>query len=108
MATNFNMRLDPKVRDELNTILAGYGLTIPQAFKLFAHQIVATKTVPLSFDYQKSMPQTDDHGYEDWEKEKIMEAINILQNHPDQMLPMETVHATIMQEARELIKKRKK
>ena len=30
-----------------------YGLTMPQAFKLFLNQIVKTKTIPLSFDYAK-------------------------------------------------------
>ncbi|MDP8162076.1 type II toxin-antitoxin system RelB/DinJ family antitoxin [Pasteurella skyensis] len=52
MATsNFNMRLDVQTKQQLDSILAGYGLTTAQAFKLFANQIIKTKKVPLSFDF---------------------------------------------------------
>ena len=52
MSGNFNMSFDPKVRQEFADVLSGYGLTVPQAFKLFANQVSKTKTVPLSFDWQ--------------------------------------------------------
>lgn len=49
--TNFNMRLDSEIKEQLSVILADYGLTIPQAFKLFANQIIKTKEVPLTFNW---------------------------------------------------------
>lgn len=45
------MRLDSELKDKVTPILADYGLTMPQAFKLFLNQIAKTKTIPLSFDY---------------------------------------------------------
>jgi DNA-damage-inducible protein J len=50
-AVNFNMRLDAELKDKVTPILENYGLTMPQAFKLFLNQIAKTKTIPLSFDY---------------------------------------------------------
>ena len=52
-AVNFNMRLDAELKDKVTPILEDYGLTMPQAFKLFLNQIAKTKTIPLSFDYAK-------------------------------------------------------
>lgn len=52
-AVNFNMRLDTELKDKVTPILEDYGLTMPQAFKLFLNQIAKTKTVPLSFDYAR-------------------------------------------------------
>ena len=34
-AVNFNMRLEEDLRDNANHIFEEYGLTMPQAFKLF-------------------------------------------------------------------------
>lgn len=48
--TNINMRLDVTTKDQLNEVLGEYGLTIPQAFKLLANQIIRTRSVPLSFE----------------------------------------------------------
>lgn len=31
-----------------------YGLTVPQAFKLFANQVIKTGVIPLSFDWAKN------------------------------------------------------
>lgn len=50
-STNFNMRLDTEFKNELSQVLANYGLTIPQAFKLFGNQVIKTKKVPLTFDW---------------------------------------------------------
>ncbi len=52
-AVNFNMRLEEDLRDNANHIFEEYGLTMPQAFKLFLNQVVKTRTVPLAFDYAK-------------------------------------------------------
>ena len=51
-AVNFNMRLEAELKEQV-TILEDYGLTMPQAFKLFLNQIVKTKAIPLSFDYAR-------------------------------------------------------
>lgn len=52
MATNFNMNFDPVVKQQFAEVLADYGLTVPQAFKLFANQVIKTQSVPLSFDWR--------------------------------------------------------
>ncbi len=57
-AVNFNMRLDTELKDKVTPILEDYGLTMPQAFKLFLNQIAKTKTVPLSFDYAREITLT--------------------------------------------------
>ena len=50
--------------------------------------------------------QNDD--YEDWEKEKILEALTTLKSHPSQTKEMKSVHATAMQKARDLVASRKR
>lgn len=50
--SNFNIRIDDNLRAEATKILAGYGLSPSLAIKLFLNQVVATRKVPLSFDYQ--------------------------------------------------------
>ena len=50
--------------------------------------------------------QNDD--YEDWEKEKILEALTTLKSHPSQTTEMKSVHATAMQKARDLVASRKR
>ncbi len=50
---NFNLRLDKQLRDEANAVLAGYGMTTAQAIRLFLTNIAHTKTIPLSFEYQR-------------------------------------------------------
>lgn len=57
-AVNFNMRLDTELKDKVTPILEDYGLTMPQAFKLFLNQIAKTKTIPLSFDYARETALT--------------------------------------------------
>lgn len=99
-AVNFNMRLDTELKEQVTPILDDYGLTMPQAFKLFLNQIVKTKTIPLSFDYAK-----DD--YDDWEYDKIKESLDAYEANPTQLTPMKTVHATAMQQARKLVASRK-
>lgn len=42
-AVNFNMRLDAELKDKVTPILEDYGLTMPQAFKLFLNQIAKRK-----------------------------------------------------------------
>lgn len=52
-SNNFNMKLDPVMKAQFAEVVAGYGLTIPQAFKLFANQAIHTGVLPLSFDYRR-------------------------------------------------------
>lgn len=52
-AINYNIRIEQTLRDEAFSVLDSYGLSPSQAIKLFLKQVAKTKTVPLSFDYQK-------------------------------------------------------
>lgn len=48
----FSIRIDENLREEATEILESYGLSPTQAIKLFFNEVVATRKVPLSFDYQ--------------------------------------------------------
>lgn len=72
MSNNFNMSFDPATRQEFAKILADYGLTVPQAFKLFANQVVKTGVVPLSFDWRSQVERVP--------SEKLLKAITELEN----------------------------
>lgn len=52
----FNMRLDDDLKKEVLPVLESYGLTMPQAIKLFFTQIAKTKAIPLSLDYNGIHP----------------------------------------------------
>lgn len=54
-ATNYNVRLDQDLKDKAFAVIESYGLTPPQAIRLFLNQIADTNTVPLSFDYQSKI-----------------------------------------------------
>lgn len=54
-ATNYNVRLDQDLKDKAFAVIESYGLTPPQAIRLFLNQIADTNTVPLSFDYQSKL-----------------------------------------------------
>lgn len=69
-SSNFNVRLDDNLRTEATQILAGYGLSPTQAIKLFFNQVVATRKVPLSFDFQA----------EEQPSAKLLRAISELEN----------------------------
>nr|UOP04948.1 type II toxin-antitoxin system RelB/DinJ family antitoxin [Conchiformibius kuhniae] len=49
--SNFNMRLDDKLRADAYPVLEQYGLTPSQAVRMFFNQIARTGKVPLSFDW---------------------------------------------------------
>lgn len=57
MSSNFNMSFDPATRQAFGELVADYGLTIPQAFKLFANQSIKTGTLALSFDWRTNQTQ---------------------------------------------------
>ncbi len=59
-STNLNMRIDVETKEKLTEVLQDYGLTVPQAFKLFANQIIKTRQIPISFDW--SQP-SQEHNY---------------------------------------------
>ncbi|WP_439236729.1 type II toxin-antitoxin system RelB/DinJ family antitoxin [Lonepinella koalarum] len=48
-----NIRVDTGLKNQAAAILADFGLSHTQAVKLFFNQIVATRKVPLSFDYEQ-------------------------------------------------------
>ena len=56
----------------------------------------------------ESLLDVHDDDYEDWEKEKITEALNALKAHPSDTKEMKSVHATAMQKARDLVASRKR
>ena len=56
----------------------------------------------------ESLFDVQDDDYEDWEKEKITEALNALKSHPSDTKEMKSVHATAMQKARDLVASRKR
>ena len=56
----------------------------------------------------ESLFDVQDDDYEDWEKEKITEALNALKSHPSDTKEMRSVHATAMQKARDLVASRKR
>lgn len=58
-AVNFNMRLDSQLKAEAEAVLEDYGLSVPQALKLFLNQVVKTHAVPLSFDWGKTKQPTE-------------------------------------------------
>ena len=68
---NFKMRVDAELKDKVTPILEDYGLTMPQAFKLFLNQIVKTRAIPLSFDYAQ-----DDNVPNSVTKKALLEAKN--------------------------------
>lgn len=72
MSNNFNMSFDPDTRQAFADVLADYGLTVPQAFKLFANQVIKTGVVPLSFDWRSSVERVP--------SDKLLKAIDELEN----------------------------
>ncbi|MDC4987854.1 type II toxin-antitoxin system Phd/YefM family antitoxin [Acinetobacter baumannii] len=56
----------------------------------------------------ESLFDVQDDDYEDWEKEKITEALNALKAHPSDTKEMKSVHVTAMQKARDLVASRKR
>lgn len=56
----------------------------------------------------ESLFDIESDDYEDWEKEKITEALNALKSHPSDTKEMKSVHATAMQKARDLVASRKR
>ncbi len=54
VSSNFNMRLEPSLKIEATNVFDSYGLTMTQAFRLFLTEVVQTKKIPLSFDYNSN------------------------------------------------------
>lgn len=57
--STFNVRLDENLRSQATQIFESYGLSPTQAVKLFFNQVVATKTIPLNFEYKKNELERD-------------------------------------------------
>lgn len=68
MSSNFNMNFDPVIKQKFSNVVTEYGLTVPQAFKLFANQVIKTGVLPLSFNWANKPNR------------ETLEAINELEN----------------------------
>ena len=64
--SQFQYALRSRVKRTSYPILEDYGLTMPQAFKLFLNQIVKTKAIPLSFDYAREPALTPKAAAKDY------------------------------------------
>lgn len=49
--TTFNVRMSEDLKTQATQVFESYGLSPTQAIKLFFNQVVATRKVPLSFDF---------------------------------------------------------
>lgn len=56
------MSFDTATRQQFADVLSNYGLTVPQAFKLFANQVIQTGVVPLSFDWADTQHKLSKNG----------------------------------------------
>lgn len=65
------MNFDATTRQQFAAVLADYGLTVPQAFKLFANQVIKTGIVPLSFDWRNTVERVP--------SEKLLKAVDELE-----------------------------
>lgn len=75
-STNFNMSFDPVLKQQFAEVVEGYGLTVPQAFKLLANQVIRTKVLPISFDWQAEQSYPSSQSYELTDKAKAELAQN--------------------------------
>lgn len=50
MATNFNLRLDDRLKAQSFDIIEGYGMTPSQFMRLVLKQVVDTGSLPLTFE----------------------------------------------------------
>lgn len=78
-AVNFNMRLDSELKEQATQVLDNYGLSVPQALKLFLNQVVKTQAVPLSFDWGKELQLTPKAEARLFESIKDMESGNFVE-----------------------------
>jgi len=62
--TQLQVRIDPKIKEKARDILENLGLDISTAVKILFHQIVNTKTFPITF--------RDENGFS-LEKMKILD-----------------------------------
>lgn len=95
-SSNFNIRIDDNLRAEVTQILAGYGLSPTQAIKLFFNQVVATRKVPLSFDFQAY------HSTEPQFTTKVLHAIE--QNQQEKLQGKSTIYTDLNEMMADLAK----
>lgn len=89
MSNNFNMSFDPDIRKQFTEIVGEYGLTAPQAFKLFANQVIKTKVVPLTFDWKANEAVQQEYQL----NENIIALLE--QNQIEQLQGQSTKYSTI-------------
>ena len=56
---SYSIRIDDELKEKAFPIIEKYGLTPPQAIKLFLKQIAETYSLPLSFNYQAAEPNKE-------------------------------------------------
>lgn len=65
------MSFDDTLKQQFGEVVNSYGLTIPQAFKLFAKQVTNTGVLPLSFDYNAVPNETTLRSFKEVEEGKV-------------------------------------
>ncbi|MBO7555376.1 MAG: type II toxin-antitoxin system RelB/DinJ family antitoxin [Neisseriaceae bacterium] len=56
---SYSIRIDDELKEKAFPIIEKYGLTPPQAIKLFLKQIAETYSLPLSFNYHANEPNEE-------------------------------------------------
>ena len=56
---SYSIRIDDELKEKAFPIIERYGLTPPQAIKLFLKQIAETYSLPLSFNYHTNEPNEE-------------------------------------------------
>ena len=78
---NFNLRLEKEIKEQASEIFENYGMTTAQALRMFLVNVVHTKKVPLTLDYQAvNQPSA-----------KLQQAIDEAEN--DKIMAFESVEA---------------
>lgn len=49
---NFNLRMEKELKEQASIIFENYGMTTSQALRMFLMNVIHTRKVPLTLDYQ--------------------------------------------------------
>lgn len=55
---NFNLRMEKELKEQASIIFENYGMTTSQALRMFLVNVINTRKVPLSLDYQAEKQPT--------------------------------------------------
>jgi len=56
--SNFNMRIDPKTKEDAEQIFSALGITVTDAINMFLHQAIIYGGIPFSLKVEKPNPVT--------------------------------------------------